>query len=719
MLENPIVLIIAKLNAVCTGAERTDLLALNSAARRVLVHHASKPVSKSWPYAALTCVETVYKTFELAPVESTDALVSLLSPQRLLLFPYQDLYALAHRIRHLGSTGDPVVLRLFQAAFGTEPEPGDWESFGGAVMPMRMQSSDHWSSIHYSLAGYYESLDGTNAGLMTELASIAWNAVTSRRRAQQKSSERVIATIRFRGVKCDLIEDLEHVCQRVYEHQENRILSHFEKLLRDWAAKADTDRMAAALDQLAKCNRTSQLWSVFLEVGSEYPLTLGVLLEELLNESLFLTHADYSYSGIALLGALHKTGDCARRRRLERLILNLPKKARFLHDEPREPTPNWLVYAQDRLLGALEESNIVVKAVHDLRRARSTRDALPENRKPEGPRPSFSTVSPEEQLERRGIRLDKPANAELFRLCEKLKGLLPRDSNTFDVAEVERRWPLIVQSERASRRYRKKSPELAESLWGHLVSVCDHLATRAEWPAKSNRWKTVRRILLEAAKDPNPEPAKSDDSADNDGLSWGWPAPRIDAARGLPFLVHRLGQADLAVSRALRKLCRDKSLPLRRNLADRLSILEEASPQLMWELFDLFVRRETMFSVLDALVSSLDHLWPTTPDRVRTCLDKISERAMKSTPAKSPIYETLARANLFRFLRTGDSKSEEFIGNLIEECESQRASPALGKQLHNFITAGPGDGLLLAMASSSIKMLMQSEREPGAFSLAC
>jgi hypothetical protein len=68
MLENPIVLIIAKLNTVCTGAEQTDLLALNSAARRVLVHHASKPVSKSWPYATLTCVETVYKTFELAPI---------------------------------------------------------------------------------------------------------------------------------------------------------------------------------------------------------------------------------------------------------------------------------------------------------------------------------------------------------------------------------------------------------------------------------------------------------------------------------------------------------------------------------------------------------------------------------------------------------------------------------------------------------------------------
>jgi hypothetical protein len=532
--------------------------------------------------------------------------------------------------------------------------------------------------------------------LATELACVAWNAVVSRRRAERNSSELVIATIRFRGVKCDLIEDFEHVCQRVYEHDENRILSHFEKLLHDWAARGDDARMVAAIEQLAKSNRTSQLWTVFLEAGSEYPLTLGVLLEELLKESLFLTHPDYSFGGTALLGALHKTGDSVRRRRLERLILDLPKKARFLRDAPREPTPAWLVYAQDRLLGALEECNIVLKAVRDLRRARSTTEQLPENRKPAGPTVSFSAVSPEEQLEREGIRLTEPTNAELFGLREKLKALLPRDGNTFDVTEVERRWPLIGQCERALCRYRKESPELAESLWGHLVSVCDHLATQAEWPARSNRWKTVRRILLEAAQDPNPIPSKTDRSTDKDGLSWGWPAPRIDAARGLPFLVYRLRRADRAVTGALRRLCRDKSLPLRCNLAQRLSLLEEPTPALMWELFDVFVRHEKMFSVLDAVVSSLDHLWSRAPDRVRERLGAISKRAMKNAPAKSPIYETLTRANLFRFLRTGDSKCEQFIRTLIEECETQRSSSALGKQLHNcraggWLTAGYGE----------------------------
>ena len=92
------------------------------------------------------------------------------------------------------------------------------------------------------------------------------------------------------------------------------------------------------------------------------------------------------------------------------------------------------------------------------------------------------------------------------------------------------------------------------------------------------------------------------------------------------------------------------------------------------------INRRKMTSVL---TSSLDHLWSSAPDRVRTCLDKISERAMKNAPVKSLIYQTLAQTNLFQFLRTGDSKCEEFITNLIKECETQHASDALGKQLHN------------------------------------
>src|SRR5206468_2518154 len=111
--------------------------------------------------------------------------------------------------------------------------------------------------------------------------------------------KRVLATIAFRGVQCDLIEDYSHIWGREFEYEEKRILSHFEKLLRGWAAAGDTPRLNTALDRFAVRNRTSLMWSVFMEVGAEYPATLGVLLADVLNKSIFLTHSDYAYGATA------------------------------------------------------------------------------------------------------------------------------------------------------------------------------------------------------------------------------------------------------------------------------------------------------------------------------------------------------------------------------------------------------------------------------------
>jgi hypothetical protein len=183
----------------------------------LLDHHVSKDVSKGWRYAALTGIEAVCKTFDLAPTESERALISLVTPQRLAHFPHKDLFELAHQIKHLKSSGENVVLRLFEAAFSAGPKPGDWQNFGGAIMPMRMQTSDHWNSIHYSLAGYYEERDGTNAALMTELACIAWSAVVCRRTAKHNPHDDVLATMPFRGVMCELVANHDQFWQRSYE----------------------------------------------------------------------------------------------------------------------------------------------------------------------------------------------------------------------------------------------------------------------------------------------------------------------------------------------------------------------------------------------------------------------------------------------------------------------------------------------------------------------
>jgi hypothetical protein len=128
---------------------------------------------------------------------------------------------------------------------------------------------------------------------------------------------------------------------------------------------------------------------------------------------------------------------------------------------------------------------------------------------------------------------------------------------------MNQRWPVIGRCERALLRYRRRYPKMSEDLWGHLVGACENAARLAEWPATSQRWKAVRRVLLKAARDSNPKASDNEETIENPGLVCEWPAPCLDAVRGLPFLAYRLGRADYGIKAALRKLCLDKSLSLR------------------------------------------------------------------------------------------------------------------------------------------------------------
>ena len=693
-VEIPLVHILAHLNAVHNlTSEISQKLALNAAARALLALHVTKEVSKYRRYFAHVAITTLCRTFTSASVETEQALMSLLTPERLAHFPHDDLFELSNCIKYLGTDADNFVIQLFSAAFlSPEPPSGQYEDNGSAIMSMRFQTSDQWNLVQYALSEYYVTRTGQNATLMTEAACIAWNSVIG-----LIPTERILGTFQFRGVSCELVEDYAHISGRAYNQNENRILSHFEKLLDEWAAANDIAKLNIALDRFAASNHTSLMWTVFLEAGAKYPSTLGVMLECVLNEQLFFTALDYYYGGTALLGALHKTGDASKREWLERLILDLPNTFRLRNDESRSPLPLRIEYALNRLLGVLEEANIVLEKVREMWRDRRTANELLVNRKPEGPKGSFQHISDAQFLEQKGISLKDPANDEMFRLREALKPFLNQNNNKIDTKEVERNWTIIQQCEHALEQHGKQHPKMGEELWGYLVSACEGIAGYVTaWPKTDDRWMTVRRILLKASTDPLPLGDKYEETKDDEGWpSWGWPAPRLDAARGLPFLAYRIGYADQEISDTLLRLCCDESHPLRFNLADRIAVLVEPAPHLAWKLVDTFISKEKKFSVLDALTLSLDRLWASAPNEVKPRLKLISEHALQSAPEKNHIHETLAHTQLFYYLRTGDLECWTYIANRVAECDTERASHALAAQLHScrdggWLTAGDG-----------------------------
>ena len=580
------------------------------------------------------------------------------------------------QLTSLSAEGDAVVLRLFEAAFDSEPKPGEWEQFGSVIMPMTIQTSDQWNHIHYSLAQYYESCSATNAELMAEAACIAWNAVVRRRRDEAK----VIASIQFRGVQCELIEDYSHISDRSFENEENRILSRFETLLREWATAGDMARLECALDGLAKRNRSALMWALVMEAGAEHPATLGALLTNVLVEPTILANPDYAYGAALLLGALHAAAESPLRQTLESLVFDLPKNIRLRPGERRSPMSSRVEYAQDRLLSELKESNIVIPKVAKLWRSRNAKQELKPRRRSKGNDFEWDSLSNEERFERQGVSLKDPVNKELFDLQESLKPFLPADGAKFDAVQATRLWTRIARCELAVRKHRVRNAEMTNNLWGHLVGACRIMAEYARWPKSSARWKTVRRILLKAAVDPKPSATDREEEEANESMSWSWPAPRIDAAQGLSFLALRMEESDKSLSTALRRLGRDKTKSVRFNLARVLPVLQKPAPSLMWGLIDGFIRNEPRFSVLNAVLDAMGWLW-AEPEAVMDRVRQIAERAKAASPDNG-IHQALAGAHLFQFLRTGRVECDDYVASLIAVCDTPLGFQALLPQLH-------------------------------------
>ncbi|HEY5553158.1 MAG TPA: hypothetical protein VIK52_14790, partial [Opitutaceae bacterium] len=694
-LEGPLGSILRTLTRHRAFVTDSEKVAINKAARAMLAVHLKKPIGQGWRGWTRPTLEAICGTYAAAPAASEASLLAMMTDERLTQFPHEDLWELANQLKHFGGSSPAIVLRLFEAAFGSEPKPGQWREAGSAILSLRFQTSDDWNLIHHVLANYYEKLRGDDAFLMTATACLAWNAVPRRRESRRSGSPAILATFKYRGVSCELPEDYSHIWGREFEHDEARILGRFERSLRNWAQTGDRERLEQALDAFARYNRTSLMWGVFMAIGAESPSALGCLLAPVLEEPTFLSHPDYFHEAVNLFGALHRLGPQEVRANLERLLLALPRDIKRTERNTDDSKPSWARICQNRLLRVLDEANLTIAETRRLWQECQTTDAFVPNRSRLRQEGTSRTLLVEEAIQERGVDLTKPENRELSGLLEKLKPFLAQDGKPFDQVDAEVNWTVVDSSELAVVRAATSDSKMSKELWGHLVAVAERVANNANWPRSNSRWITVRRILLNGANDPKPLPEHYPEENDDGFPSWGWPAPRVDAAQGLASLTLRLGKADEAVSAALRRLVRDRAWPVRLNLVTRLAVLRKTAPVLMWELIDLCIAQEKRFSVLDACLDALQHLWDVNAGAVMARITQIAERAKSANPGHD-ILDTLAHIHLFQFLRTGRADCRGYVEALILHCDEERAGKALLPQLHSlrvggWLTAGEVD----------------------------
>ena len=141
-------------------------------------------------------------------------------------------------------------------------------------------------------------------------------------------------------------------------------------------------------------------------------------------------------------------------------------------------------------------------------------------------------------IEQRGIDLNKPENEEMFHLREALKpfpDLLTRRRKLLTRGRTHGTADSAMRARFEAARYTTQHPAMANELSGPPRYACENIGDVTSWPKTDESWKKILLILLKASTDPHACGDNSNDTKDDGWPSWGWPAPRLDAARGLPI----------------------------------------------------------------------------------------------------------------------------------------------------------------------------------------
>jgi hypothetical protein len=682
-LESPVVLLCDRLASFIPQLESVSRLNLNQAAGRLMSLHASKEVLDGWRYAARAAIQIVCQTFELRPEGSLDSLRLLLKPERLVQFPHWDLLSLSANIEFLPTAADPLVRTLYEVVFNREPESDELENVGNKLLGLYAKTKDNWEGVRYSLAKAFEKRGVDNPALITHVVCLVWAARDLKEwRDHERSNTALkkelgevfdsaftdllpLASLFFRGVECSLPEVHRRLSGSSPESNSGRILRRFGQWLDHWCQTGNAGALDIVLDSVARKDTSAEVWQCLLEKGATYPNLLGIQLQPLLKEPLFLDHYHYGHEAMNLFGSLHKAGDAPKREELEKIVMMMDYDI------------------QDTLLGVLDESDLVLPELKELRHERIQEGELPKNLKYRGM--MYSRGGRREAEE----KLEQPADLHALRkLHERLQTVVKDNDENVDLPLSEDDWLLLTESEQACHTHQEQYPDWAQSVWCALVTACQRLVWKESWPAQDDRWQMLRRILLRTWKsEKRPQHAEEPDDDEGGNMVFD-SSPRDTAISGLIALFMRLEGRDEALRQVLRESPNDQDEQVRILIARSLHHLRHSSPDLMWEIYQHVVDTELDWQVLAETANSLSKLWTADEKKSLALLHKISELARSRAPEDDYIYDMLAAIFLFRYLRDGTAEGWNYVTRLHGECDKVCAATALEKQFHDCRTEG-------------------------------
>jgi len=303
---------------------------------------------------------------------------------------------------------------------------------------------------------------------------------------------------------------------------------------------------------------------------------------------------------------------------IEQTLIALPE------DDGNKDHRKYLKRRRDRLLACIPAYLLKTDKAKKIRRALEKAKKVPKNE----PLAKFSSWSEpytlEKRLKEQGVDLERPENQEIHKFFSPLENFVTEWQNKIPIADAIKSILQIAKESYVSLMQNKGADkEVLNSGWSKLAS-CTETMSRAVNDPESEEFQFCREVLLKCARHELPEPDPKYDSNYN-FPSWS-PAPRNEAAQGLPWLAAR--NSDAEILSAIESLIHDKVPSVRFLVTTELFRLSIRDQDVFWRLLENVAEHEENRVVQNALCHSLSRVVVREESMTTEILDKLLKRIL-------------------------------------------------------------------------------------------
>lgn len=677
------------LNILCEHPEKLNDEQLNKlgiAARRLLKFAwAEIPPDERLVISAL---ESVCRTFKSNITESEILLRKCIELSHLKEYGYKELPWLAREIERIIPFNSKFVEDVYIAAFSFEDDSKEYTHMGSSrILPLRSNRSQDYNGARYHLSQIFPNfLEQAPLEAAKALIKILESYVVKKHSFSFTDSEE--KDFDFNNHKAKIISDYSITWDGsgVYGHDEPiKMLDAFNNYLDNIGNNIEkVDLLKKIISLIVNQNRLAVLWRRLLSCGTEKPMTIGLEIRSLAWSIPILTCQDTIIPLGKFLSKIYTHLSIEERVKVELKILSISETYGGALKEIAQNIIDTLLWHIPLEIIATNEAKQQIQKIkaqkfHPISEPRFDVQTHP--------------YTERDYLVEQGVPIDEEPNKIIHELEEPIKNFSREHLNIKpNLDEIRKVFPALTTLKRALLNWEINGihPKIHFYAFGYLAETCSRIAECEDLHREEGIIKFVINVLFEASNHPEPQYNPEYDNQFDDLPSWSNPAPRVDAAIGLIELARNKFLINSDLINIIQKLSEDPVPAVRYQICRRLSLLYENSNDLMWNLIEYYVRKETRYGILHGLVADvLMYLGPKYPDRVFNLTKEIYHRLTNGKRTDST-REVCITIFIGLYIWHSHSQSQEVIKEITNDIiRFPKENQKIIFELRDLLTVGP------------------------------